>query len=133
MRVLLDCRMTGWSGIGRYTAGLARALAARADVELIQVCCSGENPPAPPGFLVRAVAATAHPFSVRGALELGRLVRKTDPDLVHCAHFPTPLPVQVPLVVTLHDLIPLMVPASMPSLARRLAYRLWNARAASTG
>ena len=37
MRVLLDCRMAGWSGVGRYTTGLARALAARDDVELVQV------------------------------------------------------------------------------------------------
>jgi glycosyltransferase involved in cell wall biosynthesis len=131
MRVLLDCRMAGWAGIGRYTTGLARALAARADVELTQVCAAGNTPPAEPGFLVRALTATAHPFSLRGALELGRLAREADPDLVHCAHFPTPLPVQMPLVVTLHDLIPMVVPGSMPSFAKRLAYRLWNTRATS--
>jgi glycosyltransferase involved in cell wall biosynthesis len=130
MRVLLDCRMASWSGVGRYTVGLARALAARADVELIQVCAAGETPPAEPGFLVRVATATAHPFGLRGALELGRLARSIDPDLVHCTHFPTPLPLQMPLVVTLHDLIPLIVPASMPSIARRLAYRMWNRRAA---
>ena len=38
MRVLLDCRMAGWSGVGRYTTGLARALAAGGEVELVQVC-----------------------------------------------------------------------------------------------
>jgi len=131
MRVLLDCRMAGWSGVGRYTTGLARALAARADVELIEVCAAGEAPPAPSGFLVRTVTAAAHPFSVRGAMELGSIARKTAPELVHCPHFPTPLPVEVPLVVTLQDLIPLTVPGSMPSLAKRTAYRLWNARAIS--
>lgn len=44
IRVLLDCRMASWSGVGRYTGGLARALAARADVELVQVCAGGEAP-----------------------------------------------------------------------------------------
>ena len=34
------------------------------------------------------------------------------------------------LVVTLHDLTPLLVPGVMPSAARRAAYRAWNARAA---
>jgi glycosyltransferase involved in cell wall biosynthesis len=77
------------------------------------------------------VTATAHPFSLRGALELSRLADKTDPDLVHCPHFPTPVSLQIPLVVTLHDLIPLVVTSSMPSLTKRAVYRLWNAHAAS--
>ena len=79
---------------------------------------------------MEVVAAAAHPFGVRGAFELGRLARKTKPDVVHCPHFPTPAPVRGPLVVTLHDLTPLLVPGVMPSTARRAVYRAWNARAA---
>ncbi len=130
MQVLLDCRMASWSGVGRYTVGLARALAARADVELVQVCIAGEAPPAPPGFLVRTVTVSAHPLSLHGALELGRAISRTDPEVVHCLHFPTPAPLQVPLVVTLHDLIPIRIPDSMPSMLKRAAYRQWIARAA---
>ena len=130
MRVLLDCRMASWSGVGRYTTGLARALAARDDVELVQACAAGEPPPVTPGPGAEVVAASAHPFGLRGALELERLARKAKPDIVHCPHFPTPLPVRGPLVVTLHDLTPLVVPGVMPSMARRAAYRAWNARAA---
>ena len=130
MTVLLDCRMASWSGVGRYTTGLARALAARADVKLVQVCAAGESPPAPRGTNVESVDATAHPFGPRGALELGRIVGETRPDVVHCAHFPTPAPVRRPLVVTLHDLTPLLIEGVMPSASRRFAYKRWNARAA---
>jgi len=130
MRVLLDCRMAAWSGVGRYTTGLARALAARGDVELVQVCAAGEAPPVPRGPGAEVVAAAAHPFGLRGALELGRLARRAQPDLVHCPHFPTPVPVRGPLVVTLHDLTPLLALGAMPSPARRTVYRAWNARAA---
>ena len=130
MRVLLDCRMAAWSGVGRYTTGLARALAARADVELVQVCAPGQSPPVPAGPRARVLAAGAHPFGVRGALELGRLARKTKPDVVHCPHFPTPVPHCGPLVVTLHDLTPLIVAGAMPSALKRFMYRRWNARAA---
>jgi len=130
MRVLLDCRMASWSGVGRYTTGLARALAARDDIELVQVCAGGEATPVTPGWGVEVVAASAHPFGVRGALELGRLAHRANPDLVHCPHFPTPAPVCGPLVVTLHDLTPLLVPGVMPAAAKRIPYRRWNARAA---
>jgi glycosyltransferase involved in cell wall biosynthesis len=130
MRVLLDCRMASWSGVGRYTTGLARALATRDDVELVQACAAGEPPPVTPGPGAEVVAASAHPFGVRGALELGRLARKAKPDIVHCPHFPTPAPVRGPLVVTLHDLTPLLVPGVMSSAVKRVVYRRWNARAA---
>jgi glycosyltransferase involved in cell wall biosynthesis len=130
MRVLLDCRMAVWSGVGRYTTGLARALAARGDVELVQVCVAGETPPVTPGPGTEAVVASAGPLGVRGALELGRRVREAKPDLVHCPHFPTPVPVRRPLVVTVHDLTPLLVPNVMPSTVRRAVYRHWIARAA---
>jgi hypothetical protein len=58
VRILLDCRMADWSGVGRYTTGLARALAARDDVELVQVVAAGGTAPAPGS---EAVAAAAHP------------------------------------------------------------------------
>jgi alpha-1,3-rhamnosyl/mannosyltransferase len=130
MRVLLDCRMAAWSGVGRYATGLARALAIRDDIDLVQVCAAGASPPVAPGPGAQVLAATAHPFGLRGAVELARLVRKTKPDIVHCPHFPTPAPVRRPLVVTLHDLTPLHIPGVMPSTVRRAAYRRWNARAA---
>jgi glycosyltransferase involved in cell wall biosynthesis len=60
---------------------------------------------------------------------LGRLIRDAKPDIVHCLHFPTPLPSRTPLVVTLHDLIPLVEPDAMPSMLKRSIYRCWNSRA----
>ena len=130
MRVLLDCRMASWSGVGRYTSGLARALAARDDVELVQVGAAGERPPVAPHQGARTINTSKHPFSLAGARELGSIAASADADVVHCTHFPTPMPPVHPLVVTVHDLMPLLIPGIMPSLPRRLAYRYWNARAA---
>lgn len=129
MKVLLDCRMASWSGVGRYTVGLTRALAARADVELVQVCTEGDSPPTREGPRIQTITSTQHPLGLKGALELGHIQRRSAPDLVHCLHFPTPVPAQAPLVVTLQDLIPLVFPASMPATTRRAGYRLWNWRA----
>lgn len=127
--------MAAWTGVGRYTQGLARALAARGDLELVEVCAAGARAPVPCGIpgpgsgAVEVVSATAHPFGPRGAFELGRAAVRARADLVHSLHFPTPAPVRGPLVVTLHDLTPLLVTGVMPSTARRAAYRLWNQRA----
>jgi glycosyltransferase involved in cell wall biosynthesis len=129
MRVLVDCRMAHWSGVGRYTRELAGALAVRGDISLVLVRAAGVSSPVLDIARAEVVSASAHPFSLRGALELGRLARQAKPDIVHCPHFPTPAPVRGPLVVTLHDATPLVVPEAMPAAWRRVAYRQLNTRA----
>jgi alpha-1,3-rhamnosyl/mannosyltransferase len=126
MRVLLDCRMASWSGIGRYSTGLARALAQEPGLEIVQVVEAGATPPVPDA---ESIPARKHAFYPTGGIELGAIVRRVAPDLTHCLHVPTPLPARHPLVVTIHDLTPLIVPEVMPSEMRRAAYRFWNFRA----
>lgn len=128
MRVLLDCRMASWSGIGRYSTGLARELARIPDLEIVQVVEEGAVAPVPEA---ETLTARKHAFYPTGGYELGRLTDSAHPDLVHCFHVPTPIPVHHPLVVTVHDLTPLRVPEVMPSLVTRVAYRWWCGRAAA--
>jgi len=123
MRVLLDARMATWTGVGRYTVGLARALAARDDVALSLVMAGDVESPVPHAQLDHVYSARAHPFSMGGSLELSRIVRDLGPDVTHCAHFLTPLPARHPLVVTVHDISPLVVPGIMPSAVKRSVYR----------
>ena len=129
MRILLDCRMADWSGVGRYTTGLVRALAARGDLELIQVVAAGGSAPVPGA---QVVYATAHPFTPAGGLEFGRIARRVAPDVTHCLHFPTPVPAPHPLVVTVHDLTPLVVKGAMPVFPHGMGYRVWTSRMART-
>lgn len=126
MRVLLDCRMSSWSGIGRYCQGLVRALAERGDVDVVQMIAAGGVPPVPGAA---AIEARRHPFTLAGALEFGTIARRVAPDVTHALHFPVPLPATHPLVVTLQDLTPLVVPGVMPSAVRRAVYRTKVARA----
>ena len=56
LRVLLDCRMADWSGVGRYTVGLASALVDRGDIELIQAVGRGQLPPIPCASAIRVNA-----------------------------------------------------------------------------
>jgi glycosyltransferase involved in cell wall biosynthesis len=127
MRVLLDCRMASWTGIGRYSTGLACSLARRGDIEIVQVVEAGAVPPVPEA---ESVTARLHAFYPTAGLELGWIASRVRPDVTHCLHVPTPIPARHPLAVTIHDLTPLIVPEVMPSALRRAAYRWWNARAA---
>ena len=129
MRVLLDCRMATWTGVGRYTVGLARALAARDDVSLSLVVADNAPSPVPHDLLDHVYSARAHPFRLGGSLELSRIARHFRPDVTHCAHFPTPLPAPHPLVVTIHDVSPLVVEGLMASPLRRAVYRRKISRA----
>ncbi len=118
MRVLIDCRMASWSGVGRYTRGLVRALSQRGELELIQLLVPGQEP------LVDAEVARAggSPLGPRGMLAFGGAVTAVRPDVTHCTHFPTPFPADHPLVVTVHDIIPIRVPSSMPNPVSREAF-----------
>lgn len=123
---MCDCRMADWSGVGRYTTSLVRALAASGEVTVVQLLGPGLEPPVP---RAEAFRARRNPFTLGGAREFAAAVRQARPQLTHALHFPTPLPAPHPLVVTLMDLSPLLVPGVMPSAAKRAVYRFWNARA----
>ncbi|MHB8761292.1 MAG: glycosyltransferase family 4 protein [Coriobacteriia bacterium] len=126
MRVLLDCRMATWGGIGRYCQGLVRALVQLRGLDLVQMVAPASLVPAPDSEVVEAVE---HPFSVAGAIEFGRIARRMAPDVTHALHFPVPLPAAHPLVVTIQDITPLLVPGVMPSAAKRAVYHFKLRRA----
>ncbi|MDO9556428.1 MAG: glycosyltransferase family 1 protein [Coriobacteriia bacterium] len=121
--------MASWSGVGRYTTGLASALARRDDVALVVACDPVDVELLTGDLNAEVFSATSAPFSLTGMWELGRIARRARADVTHCPHFPTPFPALHPLVVTLHDLSPLIVPGLMPSAAKRTLYRAWNRRA----
>ncbi|TLM97813.1 MAG: glycosyltransferase family 4 protein, partial [Actinobacteria bacterium] len=125
-RILVDCRMAEWTGVGRYTVGLVRALAMRDDLDVVAAVAPGASAFADG---LDTVTAAGNPFSPAGMTALGRAVGRVAPDVTHCPHFPTPLPVRHPLVVTMHDLTPLLVAGVMPSRVRRTVYRGQVARA----
>jgi len=127
MRVLVDCRLTGRPSVGRYTAGLARALAAREDIDLVQLVARGEAPPVRDD--IETVAISGSPFSPLAAGGYARMIDAARPDVTHSPHFPTPVPARHPLVVSLLDVTPLAIPGVMQFGPRRAVYRRWIRRA----
>ncbi|MEW6582975.1 MAG: glycosyltransferase family 1 protein [Actinomycetota bacterium] len=102
MRVLYDttaAQLTA-AGVGRYVTTLADALAAVPAVEVQRVA-------APAGG---RVAAGLRREAVYYPAGLGRLARRRRADVVHCPGPSGPRRMPVPLVVTVHDVIPLRFP-----------------------
>ncbi len=128
--IVLDARTASahYPGIGRYTIGLARALAAHSDVpglRLLHGPCPDARLPlsAMPGIVCRA-----SPFDLRQQWEVRRALRDSGARLYHSPYYLMPFAPGVRTVVTCYDLIPLTVPGLF-SPARRLAFRLAHALA----
>jgi glycosyltransferase involved in cell wall biosynthesis len=127
MRLAIDARMLDNSGIGVYLSHILARVVER---------CSAHRPVvwAAPGALERtreiAGAAAdcrpwaAPPLSVRDLLPPPR----TGPDTLWWApHYNVPLLSGLPLVVTLHDVLPLSAAAGHWPLAKRVVVRAWLA------
>jgi len=112
------------TGVGQYTAELLTALAARADPSVALVAASTREPaevswlptryervvlPGPRKLVTLAWAVAKRPMVDR---PLGT------PSLVHGLHVWAPLPTRAPLVLTVHDLMPLRHPQWYPRVER---------------
>jgi glycosyltransferase involved in cell wall biosynthesis len=100
-------------GAGRYTIELARALAARSDVDLVALARRDDAPrwhglcAEGSALQVIARAPSSRPARlVYGELALGRLATRVRPPLAvfHGPHYQLPAHTDLPLVATVHDL-----------------------------
>ncbi len=113
IRVALD---TGFlalppSGIGSYVSGLADALDARDDVAFARLLPPRALHTLGPRFTRLAWDAAG--------VEIARFVSARDADVLHVPNFSAPVLTARPLVVTIHDVIPLVLPEYAASGAMR--------------
>ena len=133
MRVSIDVRHVGLPGVGRFAAELTAALLRRSDgPEIVPM----RLPPARAGragWLGRQSLAVPHtrgevelrspPFAPFEALEIRRAARRSDPALHHSTHMAVPARMPVAVVLTVHDLFPLVFPDHARSRAAATYYR----------
>src|SRR5512143_207309 len=141
MRILFDGRVITdhFPGIGRYAYHLAGALADRAEVE-ITLLVDSLSPRR--RYDLDALALT-HPrikllpvpvptFSRKEQTLLPRFIRSIDHEVYHALHYARPyFGLRKPVVLTLHDLIPLILPQYW-STKNRVIYRWLNRLAVRT-
>jgi glycosyltransferase involved in cell wall biosynthesis len=131
MRVAMDVRTIDdhFPGIGRYAYQLARAMARQKNRgELVLV----SNPDSSNTRFnlaelttephVRIVRTSAKPFTLREQLFYPRELRKLKPSVIHFPYVVMPYAAPRPVVLTIHDIIPILVP-NFFSLRQRLLYR----------
>jgi len=136
VRVLIDGRpLQGASsvrGIGSYARGLLAGFAELADPPEVSLLLAAHRdlPPEigaavrPAPRRIRVVHPTLQP--VADTLLVARALRGARADLYHAIEFGQPLRTRLPVVVTVHDLIPFVMPRDYPWVrrARLLGLRL---------
>ncbi len=122
MRVGFDARAIDTSGIGRYTRDLLLGLA-ELDVDLVIFCQDGNKELVPEGRRFNLVSSNAEPGSWLAGSAFARTVKSSAVDLLHIPGHLTVVPEDVPTVVTIHDVIPLIYPRSIRSPVGRIRYR----------
>jgi alpha-1,3-rhamnosyl/mannosyltransferase len=118
MRIGIDARKIGDFGIGTYIRNLLRELVALGDE---YVAFAPADAVLPRG--VEHVVVDAPHYSIRELVAVGRAADRARLDLFHAPHYVVPF-TNVPLVVTVHDLIHLRHPNPLARLyARRMIGR----------
>jgi glycosyltransferase involved in cell wall biosynthesis len=124
MKLFIDARMLGNSGIGRYTQNIIEnldRLAANEDIQPTVFLNSGDEK-----YLARLEhTAIMHPlsrtkiYSLKEQVMLSYYLSALKPDLAHFPNFNVALGKKFPFVVTIHDLIYLKYPGACPNIAAR--------------
>ena len=106
MKIIIDGRMITWTGIGRYTSELIANLAAtdHENQYIILLQQHDFDTWTPPAGNFEKIPVDIVPYSVAEQRQLGSIVKRLQPDLVHFPHFTVPQGYNLPFVVTIHDL-----------------------------
>ncbi len=105
VRIGIDCRKIADFGIGTYVRGLVSALIATEGEERFVLFAPAEATSLiPPSPRIDVIEESTPGYSFREPVVLGRKAAKAKLDLFHAPHYVVPL-TDLPLVVTIHDLI----------------------------
>ncbi len=127
MRIGIDARMAGETGIGRYVTRLVAELAALdpAHEFVLFTRPSSAGRLEAPGW--RQVPADVRWYTLAEQVRMPGIVRAAKLDLFHAPHWNVPLALPAPFVVTVHDLILLTHPSRRATIGGPLRYAVKNA------
>lgn len=128
MRVGIDARMIDWSGIGRYTENLITGINEfAADIEPILLCNQSNSHRIPDNISFERQYVNTPVLSLGASVRLTNRLNRHKFELYHSPHFVIPSGRSTyPIIITIHDLIPLIVDRTMPKSLHRRYYYLLN-------
>jgi alpha-1,3-rhamnosyl/mannosyltransferase len=125
MQVIIDARTatSHFPGIGRYVSNLLKAMAVLQDDMSLHIIRS----PSPVGYSVasglKETTTSASVFSLRQQWAIPKLIDELKGSLYHSTYYLMPYRVNVPIVFTCYDLIPIVYPQYFSPLQRTI-YRV---------
>jgi glycosyltransferase involved in cell wall biosynthesis len=125
MKLFIDARMLGNSGIGRYTQNIIEkmdALAPEIDIQSTIFLNSGDEKylgQLDHTSLIYPLSRTSI-YGLKEQIMLAYYLAALKPDLVHFPNFNVSLKKKFPFVVTIHDLIYLKYPGACPNILARI-------------
>lgn len=135
MRIAIDARAFGWTGIGRYTRNLLKQYAvSKSPHQFVVMVPEGKKEE-----LLKSLSLPSHQFSFveveasyyswREQTVFLQQLQRIEADLFHFTHFNVPLLLQKPYVVTIHDTTRFIFPGERRQrLWEQLAYEALFAR-----
>lgn len=124
MKIGFDARVVGWPGLGTYSRNLLKHFAIVPDLEILCFYNEDVGHLIPRSENIELVPLNEDLFSTRNHKRIGATVNKAGCDLFHTPHVVAPTGLDCPLLVTAHDLIPLLYPKTMSIRHRRTSRRL---------
>ena len=123
MKIGFDARMIAWKGVGTYSRNLLRQFAQAPDLEIVCFVNDDTAGRIPAGDNFTTVSINEEIFSSRNLNKIGSAVNKAGCSLFHTPYVVAPGNLNCPLLVTAHDIIPLLFPKSIPSFRLRRTYK----------
>lgn len=130
MKIGIDARMIDWSGVGRYTKNLILGIKEfGADIEPLLFCNEANANKIPDSVEFKKYLINTPVYSLSAPVRLANKLKRHELDLYHATHFVVPSNAKYPIVVTIHDLIPLIIKQTMPNALHRRYYHMQNSMA----
>jgi glycosyltransferase involved in cell wall biosynthesis len=122
VRIGFDARAVRYHGIGTYSRNLLQNYAASPH-EFIIFCQDQEKESLQSADSFTFVSANSDPVASGGRAGFRALVESAGVDLLHVPSTWAPTPLRVPLVATIHDVVPLLYPRSLHGPLGRFRYK----------
>ena len=122
MRIGFDARAIQHRGIGTYSRNLLRHFATCGH-EFVIFCQDEEKEALPSADTFTFVSANMNPPSPSSRAAFKNLVEQSRVDLMHVPSVWAPTGLKMPLVATIHDVVPLIYPRSIHNPYLRMRYK----------